>query len=733
MISDSPHMSWYSLCGILVLILAAFTHRRVSRRSIDGKEHRHLQQHDQVQSCNDKGNDGISWSCASRGGSHLCDLNRIRSLCFQLSNLESHHGQIVPEALSMLQTMFSDALEKSKQHSDESISDVEVYSRENLTTFLERQRGKCMERFEKYTLGRRTGGGREMFPTPGDVPHMLKRLAPLKLIDGAWLSNIHKLSTPFSLRKTTRKAWQIFSEELGDGDLCKNHVYIYSRLLEEINRLCPEPHTLSFSQWQHDEADCAVWKAALGQQLLSTFIDDFLPETLGLNLQFEGVEYGTLVAARELKELGYDPSYFLMHICIDNAHSGHSAIALEIVDEYLCHVQDKSGRDSAQMAWNRICNGYILSQRLNEAMSESPLQLPTAPKEPDQIEEVVANIIASKAQSAQGVHCTSAMKVGGLSIGDWLDKVRLNERSWNKKFLGALANSKHLVKRGDSSKSRLIKDIVWGGKMFGCFTDSEVKALRRWIDGLPANDGQARVGLRLLPTNLQAGVSVHDEKTSTTNDCSSTPVINAALHNVTEPAYPFTTTAFGWSHAGKPNITRLLPLWFASIGLLENFLSVPSKVANAHGCTVVRILRAQYGLPGESAGVGGMDEAMCTHRIDLVDVGMSLWNSCGLDNFVSVYEIVQRSRSLFAREMLALAARPEQNCDILIGLSCAFAELHQVAIAFVPTQFRGVLEDIAQREREGLKDWLRIQGSLLNASIVCKAYKAGLLEIAKCF
>jgi hypothetical protein len=57
-------------------------------------------------------------------------------------------------------------------------------------------------------------------------------------------------------------------------------------------------------------------------------------------------------------------------------------------------------------------------------------------------------------------------------------------------FLDCLGNMRPWVCKGDSSKSRLIQEFSWEGRMFGSFTESEVEAVKRWIDALGHPDPQ---------------------------------------------------------------------------------------------------------------------------------------------------------------------------------------------------------------------------------------------------
>lgn len=93
-----------------------------------------------------------------------------------------------------------------------------------------------------------------------------------------WLCSVHKITTPFALRSITRRAWQTLSEELGDGDLEKNHIFIYRELLRVVGVVgvqLPASYDASFILERHGMNNPQIWKAALG-----TIPDITLPERL---------------------------------------------------------------------------------------------------------------------------------------------------------------------------------------------------------------------------------------------------------------------------------------------------------------------------------------------------------------------------------------------------------------------------------------------------------------------
>ncbi|KAK7918470.1 hypothetical protein PG985_010344 [Apiospora marii] len=116
--------------------------------------------------------------------------------------------------------------------------------------------------------------------------------------------------------------------------------------------------------------DPQVWQAATAQLPISLHPDEFMPEILDFSLHFEPTTLQTPVAMREL---GIGACYFRLHACIDNADTGHTAIALDIVVRYLEIIRkaaEGTGEDrgaAVKMAQRRVEAGYVLSHELGRA------------------------------------------------------------------------------------------------------------------------------------------------------------------------------------------------------------------------------------------------------------------------------------------------------------------------------------------------------------------------------
>ncbi|KOS37004.1 hypothetical protein ACN38_g12224 [Penicillium nordicum] len=81
-------------------------------------------------------------------------------------------------------------------------------------------------------------------------------------------------------------------------------------------------------------------------------------------MHFEMLQLDTMQAAKELPEVGLDPYYFILHVSIDNSHSGHAAMSLECVVEYIPKITEIEGKEATHTAWRRIQAGYVFSEWL---------------------------------------------------------------------------------------------------------------------------------------------------------------------------------------------------------------------------------------------------------------------------------------------------------------------------------------------------------------------------------
>ncbi len=667
------------------------------------------------------------------------ELKVLKQLYYQLHNLEKF-PEVLPQAKSVLLSLLKEtsaAAQALPEH--ENILSIHEFSRLDLEEFLRRRNNNIGKKWEQYNFRRKEGGSRELFEDREDAIWWLKQIAPVKYVDGAWLGHIGKVTTPFELRKAMKGAWQILSEEFGDGDLEKNHVHVYHKLLETIAPGFPTAEVLDFGHPRHRLDSTAIWKAAIAQLIVSLFPAQFLPEILGFNLHFEAISMDTLKAGKELKEVGIDPYYFILHISIDNASSGHSAIAIEVVCEYMDYIFKVEGKEAAQKAWEKLQAGYLLSSGLpgttvcpsrKRLIDGSDILL-----SPTEME--VIRIFKAKAQVVHGIHCSSRVKIGLRSVADWLDPVALESKRWQMELLDALSCSKYWICRGDSTKSRFIQELQWNGRMFGAFTQNEFDALRRWVDGLPSTS--------LALECFDAGEHVK----SNDDILSGYPVLQPAYNaNFLETYFSSlsATTLFSFQSLpslaidSSPIVESFLPLWLTHPCLLQGFVSVPFRTKSQLACTIIKILRAQGGFDIEQECVAGMCEVRRLDSLGLTEIGMNMMAQYGISRTAlpSLKHVLHAWPSKFAIHMLHLSMRPLQYKGSLIGMATAFAKMHtEIAKSWSPllsAQDKDTLQKVAVRELEGLElCWKEVKSDEKLYAECCNGYLVAKNEIEKSF
>lgn len=301
--------------------------------------------------------------------------------------------------------------------------------------------------YRDYLAARHAGEGRRLFRSRAHAQYFLKSVAPTKLVDGAWLYGLvaHRRDPRFAALIRT------YLEELGDGVPDRNHVVLYRKLLAAEG--C--------ERWEDGLPDDRWLQGAL-QLALAHGAEHFLPEVIGYNLGYEETPLHLLITAFELNELGIDPTYFTLHVTIDNADSGHARQALDAVFEALPRVGD------ADDFWRRLRNGY----RLN-LLGPGAEDVARAYDPRREVETLFAR------KSAVGRHAhADYCRVAGRGINDWL-----SDPDAMPAFLDALQEA-GWIRRGRPAAESRFWELIDGerAEMFGVFTAFEQQAIRDWIE-----------------------------------------------------------------------------------------------------------------------------------------------------------------------------------------------------------------------------------------------------------
>lgn len=672
------------------------------------------------------------------------EIELYKEIYFKLQNLEDHPS-VVPRAKDLLLSLFSATLKHASSQSTPGILSIESFGEDKLKNFLEAEQEAVAASYQAYCARRARGAPRELVPDRRAAEKWLHDIAPLKLIDGAWLGHLNRVSSvPFALRPIMKQTWQVLSEELGDGDQRKHHVYIYKQLMEIFKPRLPPPQTRNFLH-RYGSSEPGVWRSAVAQLVVSLFSHHFFPEILGFNMHFEALQLDTLKASKELPELGLPADYFLLHISIDNGHSGHAAMSMHSVVRYIQHILETQGETAAQMAWKRVQVGYILSEKVGVVGAETGKGQPECSRDiattvccnPDYHVSQVEAIFHAKVRAAHRLHCGSPARISGRSLQDWLDPDAFETPDWRREFLHCLAASKAWVYAGDGSRSRLVREMRWGGKMFGSFTASEVRIIERWIDSL----GQWH------PDQVYFTFLGQPPKDCfCCNDASALPWVVSDLGqwDLSLPSFPNKTVVPGMltRHLSSlpicaHKLATLLPLWFTQTSLLESFFYCPARTSDLLGCAIVRTVRAQLGFGSESEScVSGMDERHYEAGDGgIIEYGLEMINRCGLmPQPRNLSDVLGRWPSLFALRMLHLASRPITHAGCLVGMSMAFAEVQQVvancgSLLSPPSQVR--LASLARRQYVHLQAGLEeMQGK--QKEDAWNGYRTVMGEIQKC-
>jgi hypothetical protein len=345
-----------------------------------------------------------------------------------------------------------------------------------LQTWIQTSAQDAGRQYQAYLEGRKHGEPRRFFSCKSHALHFLLRVAPTKMVDGAWLSGLtRQWDDPryASLIKT-------YLEELGEGRSDKNHVVLYQQLLRRYDLDC---------EWQALEEP--YFLQGLTQLALGYHAETFLPEVVGFNLAYEQLPLHLLITTHELEELNIDPYYFMLHVTVDNALTGHAMRAACAVFEALPRRQQR------QAFMMRMQHGM----QLNSVGLGTPALIRDFNPEREIIE-----VFRKKATVGKFMHA-SPCKLGAWSINEWLaDPLKIPQ------LLAALVEAGWIKRHQDPAQSRFWKLLESEhASMFGVFTPYEKQLIYDWIagdvlDSLPRKD---RLG-----EHWRKGVSIRSEGSS---------------------------------------------------------------------------------------------------------------------------------------------------------------------------------------------------------------------------
>ena len=668
-----------------------------------------------------------------------------------------------------------------------------TYTRDGLRHFLDESGRAPPDKYRAYLARRKAGGPRELFPTREYAVEWLRLASVVKYVDGGWLGSVSNVATGVGAggsgeggrleRRIGKIAWQVISEEFGDGDLEKNHIYLWKQLAKELHLgqdagQTPDAGDIrGFDNLAPNRGAPRCWAAAVAQQCIGLLAGtgDFFPEALGFNMAYECLPYHLLVTSIELRELKLNDYYFAIHITIDNADMGHSAMARIAVERYIEGVRIRDGEEAAQTVWRRVQSGFILAEGLPTTPSSpvafeqlqrrggtvwQPAAASSAAAGPSGDERRMVDILLRKSPAADGLHCPSRIMVEGHPIEHWLDPKTINpDRAL--RFLRGLSTKKPWVKAGDAEGSKLVKLVQWEGKMFGAFSKSEVEVLKGWIHSLRAeakseqgcygqfvgvHAGMGRPRSELDGSTISALDSIDRTKAllaarARNNLPSNKSVPHAELVRQwiarlpaeitrTAPARTDSLLRVRSKPLSSSELTRLLPAWFISTSLLEQFPLSTSKLATPLGMTVIRILRSQMGfgaLHQPEDVCAGLDdtgyEDAGQEMTGLWELGERLCDKLGVAvprQLVDVVDMItDEDVGRLCQDMMELRTRPYACRSVLLGMTLGavdhlwdvddgatvFGEKNATVLGRIVREIRGTIREHLERDQPSGAEW----------------------------
>jgi hypothetical protein len=299
------------------------------------------------------------------------------------------------------------------------------------------------------------------FKTRDSVLYRILQMAPFNQNDGAW---IHSITPPGPLDEIDSCLFEIWMDEAGNGDVAHSHCNLYTDLMREEGIYLPDPRSRDYAR--DPRLLDSAFTVPLMELALSQFPKAFYPELLGFTLQLEWTVVSLKPTIKLLEYYGINPHFYVLHVGIDNAASGHGAKAKQAVKMYLDKIRQRGGEEAMQLAWKRIWNGFIAFDQTGTLFQDMAAVLSSPPTSGDK----VADLIARKKPFASQNHTNR--KLGINYINDWFEDPP--------GFMQALVNGGLFVP-GHPDQSEFFRRTSFNGPMYKVFTDEEMGTLRTWV------------------------------------------------------------------------------------------------------------------------------------------------------------------------------------------------------------------------------------------------------------
>jgi hypothetical protein len=394
---------------------------------------------------------------------HWYDLLGFREYFYYLLNIEAY-PDFLPKARQLTEEYLQQAWDREpKLRADPHREQYGFFDYDVVTFQARLEKIYEIERRLAQAYNPITYKGEPLFRTPTRVVERIRQMAPFNHLDGAWLEKITRAGP---INEVQSLLFEIWSDEIGNGDPTHNHANVYSDLLHSAGIYLPPIASRTYAD--NPEIWDASFSSPVYQLAIAHFPASYYPELLGMTLHLEWEAVSLTKMVKLYTAHGYNPLFYRLHVAIDNPVSGHGALARQAVMLYLDHVRNESGEREMQEHWRRIWTGYLAFKFVGGPDWQYHLTNPPT------VEERLLAMFAHKRHYAQLNH--GNRRFGVNSINDWFDEPEA--------FLEELAASDLIVK-GDAANSKIFALMAFNGPMLKVFSTQDKELWAEWINSLP--------------------------------------------------------------------------------------------------------------------------------------------------------------------------------------------------------------------------------------------------------
>ena len=292
--------------------------------------------------------------------------------------------------------------------------------------------------------------------------------------DGAWLRHI---SNTGNIDKVNSLLFEVWSDEIGNGDPYLHHGNLYTNLLQSVGIYLPPINSRKYAD--NPDIDESSYIASVFELCISQHSESYYPELIGMTLFLEWEVLSLVNGIKRTEYLGLDAHFWEMHVGIDNATHGHGAKAKEAVDIYLDKVLKESGEQAMQSEWKRIWRGFVAFAFSLSGANYFGNDLDISRKYKKNPQSEIIELIKRKAHYGGLNH--SGKNLGGHRLNDLFDEPEI--------FVEELAASSYVVP-GKPEESKLLNYLTtYEGPMYKVFDEKDLTHWKDWIIWLGKEGG----------------------------------------------------------------------------------------------------------------------------------------------------------------------------------------------------------------------------------------------------